>query len=225
MTYGVETAPVKALRGVSLKIDAGEFVAIIGKSGSGKSTLMNILGCLERPTAGSYRLEGTEVDELNDDSLAEIRNQKIGFVFQQFNLLPRTTALENVMLPLAYGQKVAGEPERLARHALISVGLEGRITHRPNELSGGEQQRVAIARALVNDPSIIMADEPTGALDTRSSEEIMLILKELHQLGRTVIIITHEPQIAEHAHRVIQLQDGQVIDDRRTANNEHQAKS
>lgn len=222
-TYGMGASSVQALREVSLHIGEGEFVAIMGPSGSGKSTLMHLLGCLDMPTSGSYRLDGLIVEELDDDELAEIRNEKIGFVFQQFNLLPRTTALENVVLPLTYGRTRKRNIYELARETLKAIGLEDRMEHRPNELSGGQQQRVAIARALINDPSIVMADEPTGALDTKSGDEIMEILQDLNGKGKTIILITHERYIAEYSKRIIRLQDGQIIGDeavakRRTTN-------
>ena len=211
--YRIGEDIVAALGGVSLEIKTGEFVAIVGPSGSGKSTLMNILGCLDRPSRGSYLLEGDEVATLTDDDLAKTRNKRIGFVFQNFNLLSRVSALENVALPQVYAG--VGEKERLAKASrlLDSVGLALRKHHLPNELSGGQRQRVAIARALINDPSIIMADEPTGNLDTRSSIEIMNIFCKLHQQGKTVILVTHEPDIAEYAKRVITVRDGLVISD------------
>jgi putative ABC transport system ATP-binding protein len=214
--YGSGEIAVTALENVSLCIDEGEFVAIMGPSGSGKSTLMNILGCLDRPTKGHYWLGGEDVSKLNRTQLARVRNRKIGFVFQSYNLLPRTSALENVTLPLLYNTngrhaKSAREREALALEALEMVGLADRVHHRPNELSGGQQQRVAIARALVSDPLIILADEPTGNLDSRSAEEIVAILKELHGRGRTIVMITHEPDMAAHAGRVIELHDGRVV--------------
>ncbi|MBP2651769.1 MAG: macB 6 [Firmicutes bacterium] len=211
--YHMGDTTVHALAGVTLSIADGEFVAIIGPSGSGKSTLMNILGCLDWPTSGSYKLAGQEVAELNDDQLALARNKRIGFVFQNFNLLPRMSALQNVALPLVYSGVSKHERQNRAAEALASVGLAERMEHRPNELSGGQRQRVAIARALVTDPAIIIADEPTGNLDTKSSIEIMDIFCQLNRQGRMVILVTHEPDIAEYASRVIQVRDGLILKD------------
>lgn len=211
--YQVGDQEVAALAGIDLTIQQGEFAALMGPSGSGKSTLMNILGCLDRPTVGSYKLDGEEVAKLDDDSLAKTRNKKIGFVFQNFNLLSRISALENVALPLVYAG--VGKSERLekARELLDSVGLGDRADHQPNELSGGQRQRVAIARALVNDPHIIMADEPTGNLDTKSTHEIMEIFEKMHGLGRTIILVTHEPEIAACASRQLLVRDGLITKD------------
>jgi putative ABC transport system ATP-binding protein len=212
-TYKVGLELVRALRAVSLSIYRNEFVALMGPSGSGKSTLMNILGCLDTPTSGQYILNNKDVSKLNDNELAEIRNKEIGFVFQTFNLLPRSTALENVMLPQIYAG--IGKVQRLERasEVIASVGLSDRAKHKPNELSGGQRQRVAIARALVNKPSIILADEPTGNLDSVTSIEIMGVLEEIHRQGNTIILVTHEEDIAKHAHRIIRLMDGKVSDD------------
>lgn len=212
--YSLGDVDIPALNGISLSIEAGEFVAIMGSSGSGKSTFMNILGCLDVPTRGSYFLNGIDIGSLNRDDLAHLRNQKIGFVFQGFNLLARTSALENVELPLLYGPTHARERRRKAMEALASVGLGGREDHHPNQLSGGQQQRVAIARALVNNPSIIMADEPTGNLDTKTSLEIMQLLTQLNGEQKiTIILVTHEPDISTFTRRIIQFKDGQVLQD------------
>ncbi|MEL7586375.1 MAG: ABC transporter ATP-binding protein [Prolixibacteraceae bacterium] len=211
--YKVGTQVVRALRSVSLQINAGEYVAIMGASGSGKSTLMNVLGCLDTPTSGRYELNGQDVSNLVDDELAEIRNSEIGFIFQTFNLLPRNSALENVMLPLVYaGVKKNSRLER-AGQMLTDVGLADRVDHKPNELSGGQRQRVAVARALINNPAILLADEPTGNLDSKTSEEIMQLFSNIHKQGNTLIVVTHEEDIARHAHRIIRLKDGQVESD------------
>lgn len=208
--YSTGEIQVTALHEVDFHVDAGEFVSIMGPSGSGKSTMMNTLGCLDTPSRGQYILDGIEVAEASASELAVIRNRKIGFVFQGFNLLPRTTALENVELPLLYAGVKAKERRQRALHALESVGLAGRVHHRPKELSGGQQQRVAIARALVTRPAIILADEPTGNLDSRSSVEVMGIFQQLHQAGNTIIIVTHEPDIAEHTRRIVHFRDGKI---------------
>jgi putative ABC transport system ATP-binding protein len=216
--YGAENAEVRALDGVNASVHQGEFVAIMGPSGSGKSTLMNILGCLDRPTSGAYILDGHDVSDLSKNELAAVRNQKIGFVFQSFNLLPRLSALSNVMLPMLYNDAEDlshADREERAVAALESVGLGDRLQHHPNQLSGGQQQRVAIARALVNRPPLILADEPTGNLDSKSSVEIMDLLHDLHAQGATIVMVTHEPDIAQHAQRVICVKDGRVISEGR----------
>lgn len=215
--YNIGTIDVKALRGIDVSIAKNEYVAIMGPSGSGKSTLMNIIGCLDTPTSGKYRLAGSLVSEMDDDQLAEIRNREIGFVFQTFNLLPRANALHNVELPLVYSGVPAAKRREQAKLALERVGLGDRMDHKPNELSGGQRQRVAIARALVNNPSIILADEPTGNLDTKTGEEIMRIFGELHRQGNTIILVTHEEFIAENAHRIIRLKDGLIERDEKVA--------
>lgn len=211
--YRVGSQEVRALDGVSLSVYKNEYVAIMGPSGSGKSTLMNILGCLDSPDSGRYILNGTDVSEMDDGELADVRNREIGFVFQSFNLLPRYNALENVALPMVYAGVPAGERREKAAQALRSVGLEDRMDHRPNELSGGQRQRVALARALINNPSIILADEPTGNLDTHTSIEIMRLFDQIYRNGNTVIVVTHEEDIAAYAHRVIRLRDGHIESD------------
>jgi putative ABC transport system ATP-binding protein len=209
--YEMGEATVHALRGIDLEVEAAEFLAIVGPSGSGKSTLMNVIGCLDRPSKGEYHLEGRKVDELNDDDLARIRNKSIGFVFQTFNLLPRTNCLHNVELPLLYSSVGRRLREKKALEMLERVGLGSRVYHNPNELSGGERQRVAIARALVNDPTIVLADEPTGNLDSKTGSEIMAIFSELNNEGKTIVLVTHEKYIAEYSRRVIYLKDGKVV--------------
>ncbi len=204
---------VKVLKGIDLDIEKGEYVALMGPSGSGKSTLMNLLGCLDTPTSGSYELNGKDVSNMTDDELAEIRNKEIGFVFQTFNLLPRTTALENVALPMIYAGASKSERKERAEQVLTDVGLADRMSHKPNQLSGGQRQRVAVGRALVNKPSIILADEPTGNLDSKTSEEIMNLIGDIHKAGNTVILVTHEEEIATRAHRIIRLRDGIVESD------------
>ena len=218
--YGEGDTAVQALKGINLQVARGEFVAIMGPSGSGKSTLMNILGCLDRLSSGLYILDGEDVSRLDKVALAGVRNRKIGFVFQSFNLLPRLSALKNVMLPMKYnGYQYLPEAERRARATQIleSVGLGNRLHHSPNKLSGGQQQRVAIARALINNPAIIMADEPTGNLDSKSSEEIMNILHDLHRKGATIVMVTHEPERAAHAERIITVRDGEIVNEQRKA--------
>ncbi len=217
-TYGEGQAEVKALRGVDLSVEEGEFVAIMGPSGSGKSTLMNVIGCLDKSSYGTYQLDCVDVSKLDENALAEIRNKKIGFVFQAFNLLPRITALKNVELPMIYAGVSAKERRKRAMEALRRVGLEERVEHKPNEMSGGQKQRVAIARALVNNPTIVLADEPTGNLDSISSEEIMDIFQQLNEEGVTVLIVTHEPDIAEHTHRIVTFEDGLLVKDQRVEN-------
>jgi len=212
-SYVMGSETIHALRGVSLGIERGEYVAIMGPSGSGKSTLMNLIGCLDTPTKGSYLLNGKQVSQMNDDELARIRNEEIGFVFQTFNLLPRATALHNVELPLIYAGVTGKERSERAHRALERVELTDRKSHRPNELSGGQRQRVAVARALVNNPSILLADEPTGNLDSKTGEEIMNLFARLHEGGNTIILVTHEADIAAHANRVVHIRDGQIEKD------------
>ncbi|MDB9980251.1 MAG: ABC transporter ATP-binding protein [Flavobacteriales bacterium] len=204
---------VKVLKGIDLDIEQGDYVALMGPSGSGKSTLMNLLGCLDTPTSGSYFLSGNDVSNMSDDDLAEIRNKEIGFVFQTFNLLPRTTALENVALPMVYAGVPKGDRKIRAEEVLAEVGLADRMDHKPNQLSGGQRQRVAVGRALINKPSIILADEPTGNLDSVTSLEILTLFDEIHKQGNTVIVVTHEEEVAEHAHRIIRLRDGIIESD------------
>ena len=216
-TYVMGTEEIHALRGVSLQIERGEYVAIMGPSGSGKSTLMNLIGCLDTPSKGSYLLNGKQVSQMNDNELARIRNEEIGFVFQTFNLLPRATALHNVELPLVYAGVPAKDREARAKTALEKVELGQRMTHRPNELSGGQRQRVAIARALVNNPSILLADEPTGNLDSKTGAEIMALFERLHKAGNTIVLVTHEADVAAFADRTVQIRDGKVENDVRRA--------
>lgn len=211
-TYKKPSVSTPVLHGITLSIHRGEYVAIMGTSGSGKSTLMNILGCLDKPTSGQLELDGTDVYTLDDDALSALRNKKIGFVFQQFFLLERTTALENVLLPLIYADNYPADAKQRAQKALTNVGLEDRMEYLANELSGGQQQRVAIARALINDPDVILADEPTGNLDSESTHEILEIFSRLHQEGRTIIVVTHDRAVAEHAQRILELKEGQIIE-------------
>jgi len=219
--FAVGSEIVKALKGVDFSVMKNEYLAMMGPSGSGKSTLMNLLGCLDTPTAGAYNLNGTDVSSLKDDDLAEIRNKEIGFIFQTFNLLPRLTALENVSLPLVYAGYNSEDRKIKAQDVLEKVGLGDRMDHRPNQLSGGQRQRVAVARALVNDPSIILADEPTGNLDSKTSLDIMRLFEEIHEMGNTLIVVTHEEEVASHAHRILRLRDGLVESD---LNNENIVK-
>ena len=216
-TYVMGSEEIHALRGVSISIERGEYVAIMGPSGSGKSTLMNLIGCLDTPSKGSYLLNGKQVGQMNDNELARIRNEEIGFVFQTFNLLPRATALHNVELPLVYAGVQSADRERRAKLALEKVELTSRMTHRPNELSGGQRQRVAIARALVNNPSILLADEPTGNLDSKTGMEIMGLFERLHKAGNTIVLVTHEADVAAYAYRAVHVRDGQVENDVRRA--------
>ena len=216
-TYISGSMETRVLKGVSFRIAAGEFVAIMGASGTGKSTLMNVLGCLDKPTAGHYRLDGTDMVNLDDDALSHLRNHKIGFIFQQFHLLDRASALRNVMLPLIYADEYPEDAHQRAEGALAAVGLADRMGYKPSQLSGGQQQRVAIARALVTDPTILLADEPTGNLDSTSGAEVLAIFQRLHRDGRTIVLVTHDRNVAEHANRVIVLKDGQVAEDRSVA--------
>ena len=216
-TYVAGSVETRVLKDVSVRIETGEFVAIMGASGTGKSTLMNVLGCLDKPTAGHYRLEGTDMVNLDDDALSHLRNHKIGFVFQLFHLLDRATALRNVMLPLIYADQYPEDAKERGEKALATVGLSDRMTYRPNQLSGGQQQRVAIARALITNPAILLADEPTGNLDSTSGAEVMAIFQRLHRDGRTIILVTHDRAVAEHANRVIVLKDGMVAEDQPVA--------
>lgn len=219
--YRLGRIKVPALRGVSLAVSAGEMVAIMGPSGSGKSTLMNVLGCLDRPSGGTYRLDGEEVSKKSDRELANIRNRKLGFIFQSYNLLPQLTALENVELPLIYRGLPGRERRRRAEEALVRLGLKDRLRHSPRELSGGQQQRVAIARAIAARPEVILGDEPTGNLDSRSGEEILAVFQELHREGITIVMVTHDPNVARHCERVVRLVDGHIVNDERVAPEEH----
>ncbi|WP_017302348.1 ABC transporter ATP-binding protein [Nodosilinea nodulosa] len=212
-SYRLGTSEIEILRGIDLDIDQGDYVAIVGSSGSGKSTLMNILGCLDRPSLGYYQLAGQDITQLPDDDLADVRNGQIGFVFQQFNLLPRLSALENVMLPMVYAGIPKPDRQQRAEALLVQIGLGDRMANRPRQLSGGQQQRVAIARALVNQPSLLLADEPTGALDTKTTEETMALMTDLNRQGITIVIVTHEPEVSDQARRVIRVQDGELISD------------
>jgi putative ABC transport system ATP-binding protein len=212
-TYVAGSVETRVLKDISFRIEAGEFVAIMGASGTGKSTLMNILGCLDKPTAGHYRLEGTDMVDLDDDALSHLRNHKIGFVFQQFHLLDRATALRNVMLPLIYADEYPEDARQRGEKALAAVGLTDRMSYRPNQLSGGQQQRVAIARALITNPAILLADEPTGNLDSRSGAEVLAIFQRLHREGRTIILVTHDRAVAEHANRIVVMKDGMLPED------------
>lgn len=216
--FAVGSEIVKALKGIDISVMKNEYLAMMGPSGSGKSTLMNLVGCLDTPSAGSYNLNGTNVSSLKDDDLAEIRNKEIGFIFQTFNLLPRLTALENVSLPLVYAGYNSEDRKIKAQDVLEKVGLGDRMDHRPNQLSGGQRQRVAVARALVNDPSIILADEPTGNLDSKTSLDIMRLFEEIHEIGNTLIVVTHEEEVASHAHRILRLRDGTVESDFKNEN-------